>query len=156
MATRWPGPSYEVRADFRAPLDFVYRWCTDFSDKDAVYEGDTYERRILRRTSKQVVYEDLQETANGWLWARHVVTLLPPNRWHSDSVGSHRDIRLDYRLSRVGAEGTRLTLKARRRPTGVGTKNLPRSKWEKSVHETWMKFGKAMEREYRQKRARKR
>jgi len=155
MPTRWPGPSYEVRAVFRAPLDFVYRWCTNYTPDDARYEAENYTRRILRRSAREVTYEDLESTKDGWFWSRHVVRLLPPNRWHSDSVGSHRAISLDYRLSRLTGNRTQLTLKARRRPYGVGGKNPPRSEWERSVALAWKRFGRVLEREYRKKSRRR-
>jgi len=149
MTRRWPAPSYEVRMTFRAPLDFVYRWCTDYTPKDARYEQDEYERRIFRRSSREVVYEDLSETKQGWFWSRHVVRLLPPNRWHSDTVGSHREYSLDYRLQKLPGDRTQLTLRARRRPYGIGAKNRPKSQWESSVAKSWRNFGRALERDYR-------
>jgi len=149
MTTRWPGPVYEVRATFDAPLKFVYRWCTDYTPRDARLEEENYERRLLRRSRTEVVYEDLEELNRGWYWTRHVVRLRPPNRWHSDSVGSHRAISLDYRLSRLPGNRTQLTLTARRRPYGIGGKNPPKSEWERSVAGSWKKFGRALERDYK-------
>jgi hypothetical protein len=157
MPQLWPGPSYEVRATFRAPLGFVYRWCTDYTPKDARYERDEYDRRILHRSPREVIYEDLYSTKQGWVWSRHVVRLFPPNRWHSDSVGSHRAASLDYRLSRLPGNRTQLTLKAHRRPYGIGAKNPPKSQWERYVAKSWKNFGQALEQEYKRvgsKRAR--
>jgi hypothetical protein len=154
MARGWPRPTYQVRAEFRAPLEFVYRWCTDYTATDARYEGEGYQRRILQRSRRTVVYEDLDEIQRGWYWSRHVVRLMPPDRWHSDSVGSHREIALDYRLSRLPGGRTRLVLTGRRRPYGVGGKNPPKAEWERSVGEAWVKFGRALERDFRKSRAR--
>ncbi len=152
MARSWPRPIYEVRAEFRAPLEFVFRWCTDFTAEDSKYEAETYRRRIVQRSKRTVVYEDLVDSKQGWLWARHVVHLMPPNRWHSDSVGSHRDLRLDYRLSPLPGNRTELVLTARRRPAGLGRKNPAKAKWEREVSESWVKLGKSLEREYRKAR----
>ena len=33
------------------------------------------------------MFEDLEDTPDGWSWARDVVTLRPPNRWHMESGG---------------------------------------------------------------------
>jgi hypothetical protein len=155
MPKRWPGPRYEVRASFRAPLDFVYRWCTDYTPNDGRYEGESYQRRILRRTAREVIYEDLEDTKEGWFWTHHVVRLLPPDRWHSDSVGSHRAYSLDYRLTKMPGDQTQLILTARRRPYGVGGKNPPRPPWERSVAKSWRAFGRVLERDYRKTRAKK-
>jgi hypothetical protein len=149
MPPPWPPPAYEVRCEFRAPLEFVYRWCTDYTPQDARYEAEQYERRILLRSRRKVVYEDLEDTPEGWVWSRHVVRLAPPNRWHSDSVGSHRSYSLDYRLYRLPAGRTRLVLTARRRPTSIGGKNPSKSAWERSVGEAWHRFSRALERDFR-------
>lgn len=155
MPRKWPGPRYEVRATFGAPLEFVYHWCTDYTPQDARLEGERYQRRILRRASREVVYEDLEDTPQGWFWSRHLVRLFPPNRWHSDSVGSHRAISLDYRLTELPGNRTQLILKARRRPYGLGGKNPPKSKWERSVAKSWKKFGRILERDYQKTRSRR-
>jgi hypothetical protein len=158
MPNRWPGPSYEVRVTFRAPIDFVYRWCTDYTPEDARYEKEDYTRRILRRTSREVVYEDLTDTKEGWFWSRHVVHLHPPDHWRSDTVGSHRAYALDYRLSSLPGNRTQLTLTARRRPYGIGGKNPPKTQWEPSVAKSWRNFARVLERDYKKvasQRARK-
>jgi len=152
---RWPRPTYEVRAKFRAPLDFVYQWCTDYTPQDARYEQEKYQRRILRRNSREVIYEDLEETKQGWFWSRHVVRLHPPNRWHSDSVGSHRAFALDYKLTKLPGNRTQLTLKARRRPYGIGGKNPSKSQWERSVARSWRIFGRVLERDYDRSRGKR-
>jgi hypothetical protein len=155
MPKKWPGPRYQVRAKFRAPVSFVYRWCTDYTPGDARLEGEKFQRRILRRTEREVVYEDLEDTEDGWFWSRHVVRLLPPNRWHSDSVGSHRAYSLDYRLTKLPGDQTQLTLTARRSPYGVGGKNPSKSKWVRSVAKSWKSFGRFLERDYRNSRSKR-
>jgi len=153
MAKRWPPPTYRVQAEFDAPLDFVFRWCTDYTPDDARYGGEHYRRLILDRSPRKVVYEDLEESKAGWFWSRHLVRLTPPDRWHSMSVGSHREISLDYRLSSLPGGRTRLVLTARRRPCGVGGRNPVRSQWERSVTEEWKRFGRVLERDFRKARS---
>ena len=149
MPRKWPGPTYVVRATFKAPLDFVYRWCTDYTPQDARHERDKYERKIIRRTSREVVYEDLYESKDGWFWSHHHVRLRPPNRWHSDTVGSHRAMSLDYTLSKLPRGRTQLTLTARRRPYGVGGRNPTKSQWEAPIAKSWRNFGRTLEKDYR-------
>ena len=108
LPERWPGPRYEFSLEFNAPLEFVYRWCTDYAPEDGRLEGEEYQRRVVRCSRREVVYEDLSETKAGWRWARHVVRLSPPDRWHSDSVGSHRAVSLDYELSSLSGNRTRI------------------------------------------------
>ena len=158
MPPRWPGPRYEIRTTFRAPVDFVYRWCTDYTVDDARYEKDEYERWVVRRSSRKVVFEDLSKEKDGWVWSHHEVRLDPPLRWHSDSVGSHRAYSLDYRLRALPGHRTELTLRARRRPYGVGGKNPAKGPWEANVRKLWRSFGHVLERDYQRslsRRARK-
>jgi len=145
MTKRWPSPKYEVRTTIHAPFPFVYRWCTDYTPEDARYSGEGYERRILRRSDREVIFEDLYDTKEGWIWIRRAVRLLPPAGWHADSVGSDRALSVDYRLSRLSGHSTLLTIRARRRPYGIGGKNPPKSRWERKVGLNWAKFGGGLE-----------
>jgi len=149
MPRRGSTARYEVEATLRAPLGFVYRWCTDFTPEDSHFSGERYVRRILRRSPRAVVFEDLYESRRGWTWIRRVVRLSPPDHWRADSVGSDRAISVEYRLSRIASDRTQLTIRARRRPYGIGTRNPSKSTWEGSVGANWERFGRALEREYK-------
>ncbi len=129
-------------------MSYVFRWCTDYGAQDAALEGETYQRRVLERSRRQVVYEDLEDQKDGWFWARHVVRLEPPRHWHSDTIGSHRAYSLDYRLTSPGPGTTELTLTARRRPYGHGGPNPSKPGWERSVTKNWKRFAKALESDY--------
>lgn len=155
MPKRGPTARYEVRATFRAPLAFVYRWCTDFTSEDSRLAGERYVRRVLHRSSRLVVMEDLYDTRQGWTWLRRVVRLSPATHWHADSLGSDRAISVDYRLSKLPGDRTQLTIRARRRPYGIGTKNPSKSTWERSVGAHWDRFGRALERDYALSRSRR-
>src|SRR5438094_124875 len=76
------GPEYRIRVSFGVPLDFAFAWCTDYTPEDASLEGESYTRKIIERTPHRVIFEDLEDAADGWVWGRDVVTLQPPNRWH--------------------------------------------------------------------------
>lgn len=147
---------YEVRCKFEAPLPFVYRWCTDYEPTDGRTSGEGYARRILRRSSRRVVLEDLYDTKKGWIWIHRDVRLSPPDRWHADSVGSDRALSVDYRLSDLSEHSTLMTIHARRWTYGIGTSNPPKRSWEGSVQASWTKYGRALERDYREGRFRQR
>lgn len=138
-----------MTAVFRVPLDFAFRWCTDYTPEDAALEGESYERKIIERTPRRVIFEDLEETPSGWVWARDVVRLRPPNRWHMESVGSHRDATADYILTALPGGKTQLELRWWRNPHPPG-KRIPRAEREKETALAWKRFAKAMEREYRE------
>jgi hypothetical protein len=105
------------------PLPLAIRWCTDFSSDDGRTSGDGYQRRIPNRSDREVTFEDLYDTERGWIWIHRVVHLEPPHGWRADAVGSDRTISVVSRLSTLSGERTRLTIRARRRPHGIGGKN---------------------------------
>jgi hypothetical protein len=148
-----PKQSFHVRAEFRAPLEFVFAWCTDYRSDDARREKDRYTRRILERSPHRVVFEDLgDDNGGGWWWSRHEVALRPPDRWASASVGSHQTLELDYRLTRLGLERTRLDLTWTRRTSGLGPARVARGAIERATTTEWKNFADALEKDYRTSR----
>ena len=150
---QWPGPEYHVQAVFRAPLSYVFSWCTDYDPDDARREKDQYARRIIRRTHRQVVFEDLGDSGGGWSWARFTVELRPPDAWHSESVGSHRDLTLDYQLTPLAGDRTRLDLRWRRRRTALGKGRLSKRAIEQGTTAAWRHFAHELEKDYRTSRS---
>jgi hypothetical protein len=142
---------YEFRQRFGAPIDFVYRWCTDYSPDDPGLEKEPYTRRVLRRGPRLVVYEDLYDTDHGWMWSRQVVTLQPPDRWHAEATGNYRTWTLDYELRTLRDGATELRFRGRRRSTLLGGQNPPKARLERELRASWANFAKALERDYRQK-----
>lgn len=150
--TAWPPPVYEFEAEFDAPLSFVYRWCTDYSPKDGALSGEGYERRILRRTSRRVVVEDLWWASDGWHWRRSEVTLRPPRGWHADSFGNVRDAQIDYRLTKLPDERTHLFIRMHRRPGFRSKGQPPKKAFERDVEAMWKRLGTHLEKDYRASR----
>jgi hypothetical protein len=150
---RGRGPEYHVSTEFRAPLPYVYAWCTDYATDDADREKEEYTRKLISRTSRRVVLEDLVDSPKGWNWARHEVTLFPPDRWHSDSVGSHRSVWIDYALTALGPERTRLDVRWRREPTFLGAP-VSKTRLERSAKQGWDNFAHALDRDYRREQGR--
>ncbi|TLZ95182.1 MAG: hypothetical protein E6K04_00345 [Methanobacteriota archaeon] len=147
----WPGPEYRILVSFRAPIDFVFAWCTDYTPGDAALEKETYQRKIIERTPRAVVFEDLDESKDGWDWSRAVVSLRPPNRWHMDGIGNNRDVVADYVLSGLPEGRTRLDLRWKRRPHGPGPK-LTKAGHEASSTRAWRRFASALEEDYKRSR----
>ncbi|TLZ59403.1 MAG: hypothetical protein E6K13_09830 [Methanobacteriota archaeon] len=158
MATKrgggWSGPTYRIRVSFRVPLAFALKWCTDFSSDDGNLEGESYRRKVVQKTSRRVVFEDLEETKDGWMWSRDVVTLRPPDRWHMDGVGNHRDVTADYVLTTLADGQTQLDLQWRRRPRNPAAAKLTKLQRETSALQSWRRFRTAMERDYKRSRLR--
>jgi hypothetical protein len=138
-----------VTARFRAPMDFVFRWCTDYTPGDAVLEGEKFERRILSRSERQVVFEDIESVGDGWAWKRYTVQLRPPRRWHAVSVGNRRHLTIDYELTEEGPGRTRLDLWWRRRPGVLPVRPPPKATVERDSTRSWRRFAVALEGDYR-------
>ena len=142
------GPEYRIKVAFKVPMDYAFAWCTDYTPEDGRLEGEKYVRRIIERTSRRVIFEDLEDTKDGWLWNRDVVTLRPPNRWHMDGIASRADVTADYFLTTLPNGRTQLDLRWRRRPRVPG-KQLTKKQREASTLVAWKRFGAAMERDYK-------
>ena len=145
----WPTPEYVIRQTFRAPLKFVYTWCTDFRPDDARLEGESYARRILSRKARRVVYEDVEPDDSGWFWARTDVRLLPPDRWQMESIGNRRHSRAEYRLTKLPDGRTSLELRLRRRASIVPAKRLSKPAREATLSRAWRSFARSLEAEFR-------
>jgi hypothetical protein len=145
----FPISVYEVHMTFRAPLPFVYAWCTDYTPEDRKLEGDPGLRQIIRKGRRTVVYEDLNETPHGWMWSRQTVTLRPPNRWTGVAQGNYRTWDLDYSLRDLHDGRTEFTMRGRRRSTALGVKNPPKRVLEAELRGMWRNLGRALEKDYR-------
>ena len=149
----WPGPEYHVEVTLPVPLPFAFAWCTDFRPDDAEREGESYLRKVVERGARRVVFEDAEETPQGWDWARYEVTLQPPNRWHMHRIGNHVDAVGDYRLTALPGNRTRFELTWRRRPGLFDFHRGSKRERERLTTIAWRRFGRAMGRDYKKSRA---
>jgi hypothetical protein len=146
---QWPPPVYRMRATFNAPLAFVYRWCIDYRSDDARRAGEHYERRVIERSSRRVVVEDLWWEPDGWRWRRSEVTPRPPDRWTVHSFGNVRDAHIEYRLTELPGDRTQLDIVMLRRP-GVRQKRQPsKRKFEREVNGMWRNLSRSLDSDYR-------
>ncbi len=144
----WTKTVFEVRARFAAPRDFVYSWLTDFSADDPKITGDAYQRKVVQKWARRVVFEDLFETPEGWGWLRNTVTLFPPSRWRMVAVGNSLDAKATYRLVSRGSESTELIMRWRLRSGLLRSKVPTKSSIEAGMRDVWGIYGKALERDY--------
>lgn len=146
---RWPPPEYRFSTEFDAPRAFVYRWCTDYRPEDGTITGERYERRILRRTRSEVVFDDLWWERDGGRWRRYRVRLTPPGAWHADSTANFRTASIDYRLVALPGDRTRLHLRMRRRPTELFPAQPTPAAMHRELRRMWSRLGRQLERDYR-------
>jgi hypothetical protein len=143
--------SCEVKVTFRAPLPFVYSWCTDFQPSDSRLEKEDYARKIIERTSRRVIFEDLQEMQDGWSWQRAVIQLHPPSRWHMHDIGNRRNVNAEYQLTSLAGGRTQLHLRWKVWPKTAAASKLSKSERERSVASAWKRFAAALERDYKRR-----
>lgn len=134
----------------RAPLGFVYRWCTDFREDDSKISGSKARRIVLQKTKRRSVYISAFREAGRSRYGVNVVTLRPPNTWHLDYVEEEADVIGDYRLTSLGPRRTRLdmTFKEKYKIRGAPT----RKEEMKDTNEVWDRYVAALERDYAQKK----
>ncbi|HUZ79722.1 MAG TPA: hypothetical protein VMV28_03790 [Thermoplasmata archaeon] len=145
---------YKIRRVFRAPLPFVYAWCTDYTNADRRLQGDPGSRQIIKKTSRSALYEDLNETPHGWMWSRQTVTFQPPDRWRATAIGNYRTWNLEHCLRQLPDGRTEFTMRGERRATSLGVTNPPKTVLERELQIMWRNLGNALERSYRALRPR--
>ena len=146
---RAPVRRYEFRTVLRAPLPFAFRWCTDYSEADPSLEGAHHRRKIVRRSRREVIYEDLEETREGWVWRRTTVAVRPPNRWTARSEGNHRNWILDYTLRPLPDGTSELLWRGERHALPLGGPNPTPAAMLEEMRTIWGRFGRALATEYR-------
>jgi hypothetical protein len=146
-----PSPLHEIQQTFRAPLPYVYRWLTDYTSEDLAAEKEDYQRKIIEKSRRRVIFEDLTDRKTGWEWYRSDVTLSPPDRWHAELTGNGPTWSLDYRLSAISPNQTLITIRLRiRRRPGVRGEVIPsKAEAERELRGFWKNFALSLNRDYR-------
>jgi hypothetical protein len=144
-----------MKMEFAAPMRFVYRWCTDYRPGDDQLAGDRFERRILSRSGRRVLFEDLWWERDGWRWRRNDVSLRPPDRWVSNSLGNVREAQIEYTLTPLAGDRTRFEIRMHRRPTSRVRRQPPKRELEKELIEMWDNYRRSLEADYRRSRSRR-
>ena len=105
--------SFEVTKLIRAPLKFVFEWCTDFREDDSeILMGSNNKIQIVEKNERQVIRLVESATKFGVIKNRQVITLNPPNKWHVERVGDEANISGDYELTESNSH-TNLKMKFR-------------------------------------------
>jgi hypothetical protein len=139
--------TYKASQTFKAPLDFVFQWCTDFREDDGQMIGSNAKRTFLERTDKRVVwtvdYKEKGKQREGF----RVVWLHAPDSWSLDTCGDKREIG-EYKLTPKGKNKTRLDMKFWQT---FDSKDdvTDQKKWQKDVDEEWGIFAENLVKDYK-------
>jgi hypothetical protein len=139
--------TYELSQTFDAPLDFVFKWCTDFREDDAKMVGSTAKRTFLERTDKRIVWAVSYKESNKQKEGIRAVWLHPPDSWHLDTCGDTREVG-DYKLTSKGKSRTRLDM-VFHVTYEKGEEATGRREWEKEVKGEWKLYAKYLEKDYK-------
>jgi hypothetical protein len=139
--------TYELSQTFNAPLDFVFKWCTDFREEDPRMVGSTEKRAFLERTDKRVVWASSYKEDNKRKEGIRAVWLRPPDSWHLDTCGDGREVG-DYKLTSKGKNRTRLDM-VFRVTYDKGEDATRKREWEREGQNEWKVYAKYLENEYK-------
>jgi hypothetical protein len=142
----------KVSKTINAPARYVYEWCTDFREDDPSLTGSKSQRKILKRTKKQVIYAQLYTGADGGQKvAVNIVALNPPSSWHLDYFGEEDDETGDYRIRALGKEESRLDMVFKEKWKNIA-KVPTLGEQAKQTSDVWDKYVRALERDYASKK----
>jgi hypothetical protein len=141
--------AYHLNKTIKAPIQFVFDWCTDFREDDYKLTDSTFRRTMYSRSGNRVVYVDEENLDGEVRRSKSEVTLIPTDRWILHNVGDELDEDGEYRLRELDANSTSLKMvfKVRHKLEPIPS----RARWEKDGNEFWNKLIVALEKEYREK-----
>jgi len=139
--------TYRISKTFKAPLDYVFAWCTDFREDDAKMTGSKIRRKFIERTDKRKIWSVEHKEKGKSIEGIRVVWLHPPDSWSLDTCGDHRELG-EYSLTPKSKNKTRLDMKFR---MSFDSKDEveDKKKWEKEVREEWDAFARFLENDYK-------
>ena len=147
LSRKYVTRTYKLSQTFKAPLDFVYKWSTDFREDDNKIIGTKTKRTFLEKTKRRYVWAVNYKEGNKAKEGIRAVWFKPPNAWHLDTCGDGREVG-DYKLTPKGKNRTRLDMifdVTYDDPRDVESKE----EWETDGKEHWKLFAAALEREYK-------
>ncbi len=153
-----PGPGHRIYAThtvrvsktIEAPLSYVYGWCTDYRTDDwKVSRPGTHPRfRVIRPSARRVIrLRFTPGRSNDPLIAVDLIRLEPPDRWHTDQIDEEDRESVDYQLTALGPERSRLDLLVTER--WIVPKHLSRVELRQRVSASWDRYVGLMEVRYR-------
>ena len=139
--------TYKVSKTFKAPLDFVFTWCTDFQEDDLKMIGSKNRRNIVEKTKRRVIWTVEGKKLPTQTDPVRVVWLRPPNSWHLEGCGDVSETG-EYRLTTAGKSKTRLDMTFTE--TYSERSKVPSKKeLEAEARDHWVHYGKHLEEDYR-------
>jgi hypothetical protein len=140
--------TYRVSKVINAPIKYVYKWATDYSEGDNSIWGGKYPRVILFKSRAKCVYASYKDGSDGKKkLAVRLVTLNPSEySWHLDYYAEEDIETGEYHLTRLDDMKTRLNMVLRNKwKNGKGPSASDFATESKFI---WEKYGDALEEDY--------
>ena len=142
--------SYHVSKIIKAPLKYVYDWCTDYREDDNQITGSKTQFRILQKTNRRVIYLSTSKWYGKAMVAVKMVMLRPPKAWYLDQIGQVEDVVGIYTLTRLGPEKTKLNMRFTEK---YKLRDAPSKEQDRNdVAQMWNKYVAALEKDYASRR----
>ncbi len=142
--------TYRFRKLVRAPLPFVYRWCTDYRQDDDRITDSIYQYQakiVLREPTRIVRIITLPGRNRNRNTDVEIISLLPPDRWHLEKLSVTDDETGAYRLVRRGPKLTAVQMRFRKK---WKIPDLPDPKEYRALFSrVWDRYVDVMEKEFR-------
>ena len=134
----------------RAPASYVYQWCTDYrSDDWKVARPGTHPRfRVVKLSPHRRLRIRLTESSSSDPdVAVDLIRLEPPHRWHTDQIDEEELETVDYRVTAIDRENSRLEVRVTDR--WMTPRFLPRPETARRVRRAWDRYVDRIEARYR-------
>jgi hypothetical protein len=133
----------------RAPVRYVYDWCTDYRSDDGRFSSarNRPRFRVVRISPRRVVRIRIgRGSGRDPAVTVERIRLNPPYSWHQDQLDETDQQSVDYRVSSVGRSRTRFQLLSTERWL---TPDFPtREALRAQIAGTWARFAAAIEADY--------
>ncbi len=131
-----------------APLSYVYDWCTDFRPDDEKFSRSKPKSRVIRVSPRRLVRVRIaRHGASDPAMAVELVRLSPPNAWHKDTIDEKDLDAIDYKLTALSPNRTRISLVIVERWL---ISDFPKkADWVRRSSEYWDELVAALEERYR-------
>jgi hypothetical protein len=137
----------KVTKTIKAPIKYVYEWCTDFGSDDGKFSSSKPRHKVIHVGSDRVVRIIERVTpSESPIVVVELVRLIPPDAWHKDQIGVTDLDSVDYKLARLGPGRTRVTLSLTER--WMTRKHPTQSQWVRDANEYWDDLVAALEDDY--------
>ena len=138
----------QVTKTIKAPIKYVYEWCTDFRSDDGKFSSSKRRSKVIHVGSDHVVriFERVTPIESPTVVVE-LVRLTPPDAWHKDQIGVTDLDAVDYKLARLDSGRTRVTVSLTER--WMTRKHPTRSQWVRNANRYWDTLVAALEEDYR-------